>query len=535
MTASACCSLSFGAVLLFSAFGLCSESEFRFGSYYASHMVLQKEPAGAVVWGYGAVGGIINVTVWREDSIFIQKVTAVNEDLALGVTGVWKVSLDPVAPGGPFLIIAEQKFARGVDRIFLKDVYFGDIWLCGGQSNMQMTVLQIINASEELSAASDYPFIRLFQAGLNESNQELNDLASIKVQWSAPTAEILGNGNFTSFSAVCWLFGRYLYDKLQYPIGLVESCWGGTPIEVWSSKRVLSKCGLYYNVGYDSQVNEETGPHQPTVLWNAMIHPLHRMAIKGAIWYQGESNAAWHNAEYNCTFPTMIEDWRQVFHQGSGGATEIDFPFGFVQLSTYHNAVPDDSFSWIRWHQTADFGYAPNPKMRRTFMAVAMDLGDEKSPFGTIHPRYKQDVAYRLYLGAQAVAYGETAVVFQGPFPKGLQLKNSTELIITYTQELTVLELSKDIFEVCCCQKGNLSSCEWLAAPIINHSINTLSLSLNECHQKITGIRYAWTEWPCDLKKCPLYSKGYKLPAPSFVIQAAHNGLSSMSSIKLFQ
>ncbi|XP_078386788.1 sialate O-acetylesterase [Cetorhinus maximus] len=511
--------LCLGAALLWPALGLCTEPAFRFGSYYASHMVLQKEPVRAVVWGYGAVGAIINVTVWREDSIVTQQVTAVNEGLALGVTGVWTVSLDPVGPGGPFLVIAEQKYVKGVDRIVLKDVYFGDIWLCGGQSNMEMTVSQIINASEELSIASHYPHIRLFQAGLNESNQELNDLVSIQVQWSAPTAEILGNGNFTSFSAVCWLFGRFLYDKLQYPIGLVESCWGGTPIEVWSSKRVLNKCGLSFN-----QINEETGPHQPTVLWNAMIHPLRRMAIKGAIWYQGEANAAWHNMEYNCTFPAMIKDWRQVFHRGSGGATEIDFPFGFVQLSTYHQAVPDDSFPWIRWHQTADFGYAPNPKMKRTFMAVAMDLGDEKSPYGTIHPRYKQDVAYRLHLGARAVAYGEKAVVFQGPFPNDLQLKNSTELTITYTQELTVLELSNDVFEVCCCTKRNLSNCKWVSAPIVSHSINTLSLSLNQCQQKVTSIRYAWKEWPCDLKKCPLYSKGYKLPAPSFMIQPAHNG-----------
>ncbi|XP_067827220.1 sialate O-acetylesterase [Heptranchias perlo] len=486
-------------------------------------MVLQKQPIRAVVWGYGVVGATVNVTVQKEDSIFSHQITAVNEGISFGITGVWKVSFDPIGPGGPFSVIAEQKYSRVVDSIVLRDVYFGDIWLCGGQSNMEMTVLQVINASEELSVASRYPYIRLFQAGLEESSQELDDLASIAVQWSAPTAEILGNGNFTSFSAVCWLFGRYLYDKLQYPIGLVESCWGGTPIEAWSSNRVLNKCGLSFNVASDNQINDETGPHYPTVLWNAMIHPLRRMAIKGAIWYQGEANTAWHNAEYNCTFPAMIEDWRQAFHEGSGGASEIDFPFGFVQLSTYHHKVPDDTYPWIRWHQTADFGYAPNPKMRRTFMAVAMDLGDEKSPYGTIHPRYKQDVAYRLYLGAQAVAYRETAVVFQGPFPKGLQLKNCTELIIIYTQQLTVLEHSNDIFEVCCSPKWNSSSCKWVSAPIVNSSFNTLSLSVKDCRQKMMGVRYAWKEWPCELKKCPLYSKGYKLPAPPFMIQPVHD------------
>ncbi|XP_069764732.1 sialate O-acetylesterase isoform X2 [Narcine bancroftii] len=438
---------TFGATIAWLGGGQNAESRFNFGSYYASHMVLQKQPSRAVVWGYGVVGATVNVSVWRDDGIYSQQTTPVQEGVSSGITGVWQVSLDPIYPGGPFFVTAEQRLAAGMDRVTLKDVYFGDVWVCGGQSNMEMTVLQVINAREELSLASHYPYIRLFQAGLKESFEEQNDLDSISVQWSSPTAEILGNGNFTWFSAVCWLFGRYLYDKLQYPIGLVASCWGGTPIEAWSSKRVLSRCGLPMNSTNDDPRHEVTGPHQPTVLWNAMIHPLTRMVLKGAIWYQGESNAAWHNAEYNCTFPAMIEDWRQAFHQASGGSSEVDFPFGFVQISAIRHQVPDDSFSWIRWHQTADFGYAPNLKMRRTFMAVAMDLGDEKSPYGIIHPRYKQDVAYRLYLGACAIAYGEKGIVYQGPFPKDLQLKNSTELNIIYSQELAILELSKDIFE----------------------------------------------------------------------------------------
>ncbi|XP_059813113.1 sialate O-acetylesterase isoform X1 [Hypanus sabinus] len=505
----------FVVIALWLHVGYCTGSEFRFGSYYASHMVLQQQPSRAVLWGYGVVGATVNVNVWAGDGNYSQQTTAVNEVVSPGGgnVGVWKVLLHPFRSGGPFSITAEQKIAEAVDKIILEDVFFGDVWLCSGQSNMEMTVLQIINASEELSLASHYPYIRLFQAGWKMSDHELDDLAGIAVQWSAPTAEILGRGNFTSFSAVCWLFGRYLYDKLRYPIGLVESCWGGTPIEVWSSKRALSKCNLPVNVSF---VNEARGPHEPSVLWNAMIHPLKRMAIKGAIWYQGEANAALHNAEYNCTFPAMIEDWRKTFYQGSEGSTKIDFSFGFVQLSTYHHKFPDDSFPWIRWHQTADFGFAPNPKMKRTFMAVAMDLGDEKSPYGSIHPRYKQEVAYRLYLGALAIAYEETEVVFQGPFPKHFQQKN-TELSITYSQELAVLELSKDIFEVRCCLKWYNSNCTWVSAPMVNSSVNVVILSLEECQQKVSGVRYAWNEWPCKLKKCPLYSRTSKLPAPTFM------------------
>lgn len=509
-------SLGFALVMLWVCGGHGAESRFYFGSYYASHMVLQQQPSRAVVWGYGVVGAKVTVSVWAEDDTYSQQITAVSEGTSPGITGVWKILLDPMHAGGPFRVTAEQKIAAAVDIITLEDVYFGDVWLCGGQSNMELTVLQIMNASEELSLASNFPYIRLFQAGLNESAEELIDLKSIAVQWSAPTAEILGKGNFTSFSAVCWLFGRYLYEKLQYPIGLVESCWGGTAIESWSSKRVLRKCGLD-GVSDNYEMPEGTRHHKPSVLWNAMIYPLKRMVLKGTIWYQGEANTDWHQAEYNCTFPAMIEDWRQVFHQGSAGFTGVNFPFGFVQLSAYRHVIPDDSFPWIRWHQTADFGYAPNPKMRRTFMAVAMDLGDKNSPFGIIHPRYKRDVAYRLYLGARAIAYGETGVVFQGPFPKHLQLQDK-ELSIVYSQELAVLELSEDIFEVYCCTKPNTSSCNWFPSPMVDNSSNALSLSLEQCRGKVYGVRYAWKEWPCALKKCPIYAKSSGLPAPTFLL-----------------
>ncbi|XP_063738593.1 sialate O-acetylesterase-like isoform X1 [Eleginops maclovinus] len=278
----------------------------RFASYYRDHMVLQKSPERAVVWGYGPEGEQVKFTLSGQNLQSISQATVTN--------GIWRVSLDPVEAGGPYNVTAGVQNSTAV----LTDVLFGDVWLCGGQSNMFLNLYQIFNASEELKRAAHYPHVRTFMASLVQSETEQTDFIHVQIPWSVPPAYLAG------FSAVCWLFGRDLYEKLQYPIGLVESCWGGTTVEAWSSPRALQQCGLLQQ--------PDDGPKVNSVSWNAMIHPLLNMTIKGAIWYQGEDNTIYHQEMYNCSFPAMIDDWRMAFHQGSGGQTALDFPFGFVQV-----------------------------------------------------------------------------------------------------------------------------------------------------------------------------------------------------------
>ncbi|XP_030874046.1 sialate O-acetylesterase isoform X2 [Leptonychotes weddellii] len=241
------------------------------------------------------------------------------------------VVLDPMKPGGPYKVMAQQTFGRKNITLRVHDVLFGDVWLCSGQSNMQMTVSQIFNATKELANTAAYQSVRIFSVSLVQAERELEDLAQVDLQWAKPTSENLGHGIFKYMSAVCWLFGRSLYDTLQYPIGLVSSSWAGTPIEAWSSGRSLRACGVLTRGLIPS--DSVTGPSKYSVLWNAMIHPLHNMTLKGVIWYQGESNVNFNRDLYNCTFPALIEDWRQTFHRGSQGQTERFFPFGFVQRS----------------------------------------------------------------------------------------------------------------------------------------------------------------------------------------------------------
>ncbi|XP_010184449.1 PREDICTED: LOW QUALITY PROTEIN: sialate O-acetylesterase, partial [Mesitornis unicolor] len=203
-----------------------------------------------------------------------------------------------------------------------------------------------------------------------------------------------------------------------------------------------------------------SGPQMPSVLWNAMIHPLLNMTLHGIAWYQ----------------------------DGSCQGAEFP-PISASQLSTYRRQSLDDRFARLRWHQTADLGVVPNARMPGTFMAVAMDLGeqhDEHSPYGSIHPRDKQSVAHRLQLGARAVAYGEKEVVFQGPYPSR-----------------AVLEVTK--------------GCRWLPAPVVTVRSRTVTLALAGCRTPVLGLRYAWAEWPCDYQACALYNAG-GLPAPPFLM-----------------
>ncbi|XP_054448634.1 sialate O-acetylesterase [Pteronotus mesoamericanus] len=489
-------------------------ADFRFASYIHNYMVLQKEPAGAVIWGYGISGATVTVTLCQDQEIIMKKVTPVKAH-----SDTWLVVLDPLKPGGPYEVVAQQTLGRRNLTLRVHDVLFGDVWLCSGQSNMQMTVSQIFNATRELLDTAAYQSVRIFSVSLAQAEQELEDLAVVDLEWSKPTSENLGHGSFKYMSAVCWLFGRYLYDTLRYPIGLISSSWGGTPIEAWSSGRSLKACGVPQQ-GF-IPADSVTGPSEHSVLWNAMIHPLCNMTLKGVIWYQGEANVNFDRDLYNCTFPALIEDWRQTFHRGSQGQTERLFPFGFVQLSSVlPGATSDDGFPQIRWHQTADFGYVPNLRMPNTFMAVAMDLGDRNSPFGSIHPRDKQTVAYRLHLGARAVAYGEKQLTFQGPLPEKTELLADKGLLnLTYSQQILVQRQDDKIFEILCC--GD-QQCKWLPAPMNTFSTQSLALSISSCYGTLAALRYAWTTWPCEYKLCPLYHPSSTLPAPPFTALIAN-------------
>ncbi|XP_071113686.1 sialate O-acetylesterase-like [Haliotis cracherodii] len=492
---------------------------FSFASYYGDHMVLQQAPRKAAIWGYASKEGeTITLSISGKGEV---NTTSFNGPMA--TTPVWSVQLPAIDAGGPYNITATSSEGS----IVLTDVLFGDVWICSGQSNMQFTLNMGFNSSEEVADAVNHPNIRVFTVAWEGSSVEQYDLLNVNETWSVPNNESVNGPAWSYFSEVCWLYGKYLSSHLKYPIGLIATSYGGTRVEAWSGPDVFKQCGV-------SAINKngDVNPNSPSVLWNAMARPFVNMTIYGAIWYQGEANAGSPTMDmYSCMFPAMIDDWRDKFHQGSGGQTDPAFPFGFVQLAPWRdNDTLTTGFTDIRWHQTADYGYVPNARMKNTFMAVAMDLPDFSSPYTGIHPRDKQDVSMRLCTAGLAVAYNQTRYSkFNGPLPSWFTLWIADGILqIDYDNKTTVLEIrSTSGFEITCTNvsrrtSGDWDDTSWFPLPITSHNATSVTLNYSQIcpwskAKTVSVIRYAWRESPCPFKQCAVYNKESGYPAPPFI------------------
>ncbi len=212
----------------------------RFANYYQDHMVLQRAPERAIVWGYADTFNTL-VFLTTNNKVYYTKSSPSYAD-SLGAS-IWSVRLDAQSEEGPFQVKVTQPLANGsLETITLNDVLFGDVWICSGQSNMQFEVLRMFNASIEIENAGKYPKVRLFTTARIQSWVPEEELLSIALKWSVASPTSVGS----SFaSAVCWLYGRMIHTGLGgRPIGLIHSSWGGTAIEYWSPPEVLKSCGI---------------------------------------------------------------------------------------------------------------------------------------------------------------------------------------------------------------------------------------------------------------------------------------------------
>uniref|UniRef100_A0A1X7VPF4 Sialate O-acetylesterase domain-containing protein n=1 Tax=Amphimedon queenslandica TaxID=400682 RepID=A0A1X7VPF4_AMPQE len=479
---------------------------FRFANYYADSMVLQRAPARLVLWGY--VPDCRSVNVNYPDYSF----NATLEKIPGKTYCRWKIDLPPAKAGGPYTISA----VSGNEGIELKDVLFGDVWVCSGQSNMVFELSEVYNATTEIANAASYTNIRILSVNRVPSNSTLDEPPLTAPAWNKPSSTAIN-----SFSAVCWLYGRDLYDTYKVPIGLISSDWGGTSIDKWSSHDALAKC--------KQTSNEARAGLYPSNLWNAMIHPFVRFPIYGAIWYQGEANARSdeEDALYRCYFSEMIKDWRLKWYEGTDKQTKIDFPFGFVQLAAEGTEGNKSAgfFPGIRWSLTGGHGIVPNDLLPNVFMAVAMDLGDPTSPHGSVHPRDKQDVAIRLSRAGRAIAYGDTSLYYTGPLPVSATITDLRETIsakIMYRNvEDKLYSFSKYGFELSCKERtGNTVS--WIEGTLDTVMNDYVTVSFPRCPAgDAVGeeIRYAWRQDPCVFKKCAIYSgSDYLFPSPPYII-----------------
>jgi sialate O-acetylesterase len=400
---------------------------------FSDHMVLQRDIA-LPVWGWADAGENVTVNMCGQ-----------TKSAKAGDKGKWSVTLTALKAGGPHTLNVQ-----GNNTIEIADVLVGEVWLCSGQSNMAMSVSRSANFAEEQKNA-DHPLLRMLtvQRVTAETPQD-----KFTGDWQICNSETVGG-----FSATAYFFGRELHQKLDVPVGLINSSWGGTPVQAWTClktqqtlpelKPLLASWEQQIanwdpdaaKARYTKQVeawkanakkakeegtepprkprspsNPRTSPHRPASLFNGMIAPLASYAIRGAIWYQGESNAGGSSASlYGLQLATMIKNWRMLWDQG-------DFPFEWVQLPNFRapQTAPVEPSGWV----TVQEQMLKTLAVPNTGMAITIDVGEADD----IHPKNKQDVGKRLAFWALGTTYGKD-IVYSGPIYKSMCKKEGTIVI----------------------------------------------------------------------------------------------------------
>jgi sialate O-acetylesterase len=551
------------------SFFFAASAQITLPAFIADNMVLQQQ-ADDPIWGWAAPGELITVEgTWNNHPVSVKA----------DAKGAFMAKIKTPQAGGPYTLTI-----KGRQTIILHNVMIGEVWICSGQSNMELPMqgwpgAHVLNSDQEIKHAN-YPNIRLFTVNRDIA---LSPQKSCQGNWSACNPQ-----SVAPFSATGYFFGRALYQKLKVPIGLIETCWGGTVAEAWTSNRALKKLGdfdsmlnkldsirpfmkemeakdkvdnaawqkasVHINTQYEKTDFDDHGwkimslptiwekagypdldgivwfrekvnvpaswvgkpleidlgpiddnditwfngkkigategwlvprsykipgdlvkagenviavrvtdlggnggiygkkeilkiypagtspdhgislasdwkykiafvkhsvplitqnPNYPTVLYNGMIAPLIPFAIKGAIWYQGESNVG-RAKQYAKLFPAMIHDWRRRWKEG-------DFPFYFVQIAPFPYGGNRMESAALRDAQRTTL------QLPNTGMAVTLDIGDTTN----IHPSHKQEVGHRLALWALANTYGEKGIVYSGPLYKNIKI-DGNRIIISF-------------------------------------------------------------------------------------------------------
>jgi sialate O-acetylesterase len=363
-----------------------ARAQAQLASPFGDHMVLQRGRP-LPIWGTAAPGERVQVA-FREASAETQA----------DERGHWRVELPPQELGEP----ATLKVSA-TNTLELADVLVGEVWLCSGQSNMEWSVARCGDAEKEIAEATR-PTIRLYTVKRATSAEPQSALQG---SWQVCAPETVKD-----FSATAYYFGRELSRHLGVPIGLLHSSWGGTPVEAWiapqdlreepGARALLAK----WEERIAADAKQGGSPHAPSRLYNAMIAPLVPFALRGAIWYQGESNAS-RAAEYRALFPRLLHSWRAAWGQG-------DFGFYFVQLANFRTNADPRMWAELREAQTLALS------LPATGMAVTIDIGNSTD----IHPKNKQDVGKRLALWALAEEYGRD-LVRSGPLYRRATVRGS--------------------------------------------------------------------------------------------------------------
>lgn len=393
-----------------------AQAALKIPNVFGDHMVVQQK-APIKVWGW--TNPAQEVTVELGGNSVSAKADA---------DGRFDVALPEMTAGGPHTLTIKAD-----ETVTFEDVLAGEVWICSGQSNMQWSVNRANDADLEALAAK-HPHIRMInfpQVGSQEP------ILTHDRPWLVCTPENVGG-----FSAVGYFFARQLHDTIDVPIGMINNAWGGSACEAWINRDVLSADEKYQPLldrwaGMETRFGELSartdlnddekkalqglkgqmgGNARPANIYNGVLKSHLGYTIRGAIWYQGESNAS-RAYQYRDLFPLMISNWRQEWGQG-------DFPFYWVQLADFkaEKAEPGES----DWAELREAQTMTMSKLAHTGEAVIIDIGEGKD----IHPKNKVDVGRRLARWALANEYG-VSIPFHSPQYKSME-KQDSKIVLTF-------------------------------------------------------------------------------------------------------
>jgi sialate O-acetylesterase len=465
------------SLLLLTLVASASQADVRLHALFSDNMVLQRGMA-VPVWGWADEGESITVQFGNQTLHTTAK------------DGKWMVRLKKLKAGDPGSLKV-----TGKNNITLTNVVVGEVWLASGQSNMEWPMKATFSAQTECAGAS-HPMVRLFTV--------------TKLKADAPTNNVVGSwtecmpATVSNFSAVAYYFARDLQKALEVPVGVIHSSWGGSPAEVWMSEKVLASNPEYKRDIVDvypaaeakykqaladwekqhaqakTEGKEFTRPKpwsswKPTELYNGMIASIIPFAIKGAIWYQGESNAG-RAHQYRRLFADMIKNWRHDWSEG-------DFAFLEVQLAPFM-AIKDQpgESTWAELREAQVYATQTLPKVG---IAVITDVGEEKD----IHPKKKGPVGARLALAARGIAYGEK-IVDSGPMYKSMKVKGDKAIISFDHVGSGLVARDGDLkgFSIA----GEDKRFVWAKAEIDRDKVVVSSADV----PKPVAVRYGWADFP---------------------------------------
>lgn len=392
-------------------------AEIKLPAIFGSNMVLQRE-TDVAIWGTADTNATVTVITSWNDKKYKTKADS---------NGRFKLKVSTPKAGGPYNVtISDGK------SLTLENVLIGEVWLCSGQSNMQMPMKgynnQPVLGAIDAVLSSTNPNLRLFNVGMSASPTPNDDF---KGKWDMANPETTHG-----FSATAYFFGRFLQKNLDVPVGLITSSWGGTAIQPWMNDEACKEFEFYKSIKRDTPLPKLPAPRMPTSLFNAMINPMVGYGIRGVIWYQGESNK-WEPEGYQRMLPAMIKGWRAKWEQG-------DFPFYYAQVAPHgkNEVLPNGGF--LREAQLKASTAVPN-----VGMASTMDIGEQN----VIHPAHKEEIGKRLAYLALYQTYDSKGINPFSPTYQGVTFNKDTATLTfdnapygftSYGKDLSLFEMAGD-------------------------------------------------------------------------------------------